>query len=38
MKLELKKDKWKIKFEQSNWEGLTSNMKPPIVTHKSVKN
>jgi hypothetical protein len=28
MKLEFKKDKWKIKFEQNNLEELTSNMKP----------
>jgi hypothetical protein len=29
MKLEFKKDKWKIKFEQSNLETFTYNMKPP---------
>jgi hypothetical protein len=29
MKLEFKKDRWKIKFKQNNMEKLTSNMKPP---------
>jgi hypothetical protein len=29
MELEFKKDKWKIKFEQSNLEQPAYNMKPP---------
>ncbi len=29
MKLEFKKDRWKIKVEYSILEELTSNMKPP---------
>ncbi len=29
MELEFRKDKWKIKFEQSNLEEPTYNMKPP---------
>jgi phosphatidylserine decarboxylase len=29
MKLEVKKDRWKIKVEYSTLEKLTSNMKPP---------
>jgi hypothetical protein len=29
MKLEFRKDIWKIKFEHNNLEKLTFNMKPP---------
>jgi len=29
MKLEFKKDIWKIKFEHNNLKEFTSNMKPP---------
>jgi hypothetical protein len=29
MKLEFRKDRWKTKFDQSNLEELTYNMKPP---------
>jgi hypothetical protein len=36
MKLEFKKDKWKIKFEHNSLVELTSN-KPPIVAHESAK-
>jgi len=37
MKLEFKKDIWKIKFEHNNLVEFISNMKHPIVKHKSAR-
>jgi len=37
MKLKLKKDKLKIKFEHKSLIELTSNNKLPIVAHESAK-